>query len=107
MAARRFPRVRATHGAVLIIAEDAVAREVYGELFAMRGYAVVTAAGARDGLRCARNRGVTIAVIALATGAAQLRKQLHTMRPTLRVHVTGLFPLAFDVMGPLARQQLH
>lgn len=99
--------MRAAHGAVLIIAEDPVAREVYGELFAMRGYVVVTAAGSRDGLRRARNRAVTIAVIAMATGGAQLRNKLHTMRPTLRVHVTGLLPLAFDVMGARARQQLH
>jgi hypothetical protein len=107
VAARRFPRVRAAHGAVLIIAEDPVAREVYGELFAMRGYDVMTASGARDGLRCARDRRVTTAVVALAAGGAQLRKQLHTLRPTLRVHVTGLMPLPFDVMMPLARQQLH
>jgi hypothetical protein len=107
VAARRFPRVRAAHGAVLIIAEDPVAREVYGELFAMRGYEVITASGARDGLRCARDKRVTTAVVALSAGGPQLRKQLHTLRPTLRVHVTGLLPLPFDVMAPLARQQLH
>lgn len=107
MAARRFPRPRAATGTVLIIAEDPVAREVYGELFAMRGYAVVTAAGAREGLRCARDRRVTTAVVALTSGGPQLRKQLHTLRPTMRVHVTGLLPLPFDIMTPLARQQLH
>lgn len=107
VAARRIARVRAGHGSVLIIAEDPVAREVYGELFAMRGYDVVTATGPRDGLRRARNRAVTTAVISMPTGAAQLRKQLHTLRPTLRVHVTGMLPLPFDVMAMPARQQLH
>jgi DNA-binding NtrC family response regulator len=92
---------------VLIIAEDAVAREVYAELFAMRGYGVVTAIGARDGLKRARERIVTTVVLVLQQGAAQLRRKLHAMRPTLRIHVSGLSPLCFDVMAPLARQQLH
>ena len=93
---------------VLIIAEDPVAREVYAELFAMRGWRVGTAATARQGLRSARDRRYSTAVVALAVGGAQLRKQLHTLRPSLRVHVTGLMsPLPFDVMTPSARQQLH
>ncbi len=108
VAARRFPRLRAAHGAVLIIAVDPLAREVYGELFAMRGYDVVTADGAREGLRCARDRGVATAVIALpAGGAARLRERLHAIRPTLRVHVTEMLPLPFEVMAAPAWQQLH
>jgi ActR/RegA family two-component response regulator len=92
---------------VLIIAEDAVAREVYAELFAMRGYGVVTAIGARDGLKRARDRAVATVVLVLQQGASQLRRKLHALRPTLRIHVTGLSPLCFDIMTPLARQQLH
>lgn len=91
---------------MLIIADDPVAREVYAELFGMRGYVVVTAVGARDGLERARRRAVTIAVLALAAGAAQLRRKLHAIRPTLRVHVTGLLPLCFE-LPPVVRQQLH
>lgn len=93
--------------AVLIIADDPVAREVYAELFGMRGYAVVTAGGAREGLRVARQRGIGIAVLAVAAGAAQLRRRLHAVRPALRVHVTGLMPLSFELLRPPARQQLH
>lgn len=92
---------------MLIIADDPVAREVYAELFAMRGYIVVTAAGSRDGLALARRRAVTIAVLAVAAGALQLRRKLAAMRPALRVHVTGLLPLCFDMMPPIATQQLH
>ncbi|MGZ3405768.1 MAG: hypothetical protein ACXVAN_04945 [Polyangia bacterium] len=93
---------------VLIIAEDPVAREVYGELFVMRGHEVVTAAGARDGLRRARDRRISVVVLALPTGAAQLRRKLHALRPMLRVHVTGLMALPFDVMSsPVPRRQLH
>ncbi len=92
---------------LLIIADDAVARQVYGELFVMRGYDVRTAAGGREGLRLARNRHVTTVVVAMATGAAQLRRKLHALRPQVRVHVTGLVPLPFDLTTPMARQQLH
>jgi len=92
---------------VLIIAEDAVAREVYAELFAMRGYGVVTAVSARDGFERARNRAVATVVLALSAGAMALRRRLHLLRPRLRVHVTGLAPLCFDVMSPIAQQQLH
>ena len=92
---------------VLIIAEDAVAREVYGELFAMRGWDVRSAGGAREGLRLARDRRVTVVVLSLPTGTAQLRDKLHALRPFLRVHATGVMPLPFDAMTPTARQQLH
>lgn len=92
---------------MLIIADDRVGREVYAELFAMRGYGVVTAAGARRGLELARAPQVTVAVLALASGAAQLRRRLRAIRPALRVHVTGLLPLCFDLLPPVARQQLH
>jgi len=92
---------------VLIIAEDAVARQVYGELFAMRGWDVATAACARDGLRRARDRRVTVVVLSLPTGAARLREKLHALRPLLRVHTTGMMALPFDAMTPPARQQLH
>jgi len=92
---------------VLIIADDAVARQVYGELFAMRGWDVRTAAGARDGLRLARDRRVSVVVVSLPSGAAQLRDKLRALRPRLRVHATGRFPLPFGVMTPAARQQLH
>ena len=92
---------------VLIIAEDAMARQVYGELFAMRGWDVVTAVGARDGLRRARDRRVTVVVLSLPTGSARLRGKLRALRPFLRVHMTGMMPLPFDAMTPSARQQLH
>ena len=107
VAARRHekqPRPRAT---VLIIADDRAGRDVYAELFAMRGYGVVTAAGAREGLKLARAQKVTVAVLAVANGAAQLRRRLRALRPTLRVHVTGLLPLCFDALPRAARQQLH
>jgi DNA-binding response OmpR family regulator len=92
---------------VLIIAPDATARAVYGELFVMRGWDVVTAAGAREGLRMARDRRVTVVILSLPTGSAQLRDKLHALRPFLRVHATGVSPLPFDAMTPPARQQLH
>jgi DNA-binding response OmpR family regulator len=92
---------------VLIIADDATARQVYGELFAMRGWDVVTATSARDGLRRARDRRVTVVVLSLPTGSAQLRDKLRALRPFLRVHTTGMMPLPFDAMTPSARQQLH
>jgi DNA-binding response OmpR family regulator len=92
---------------VLIVAEDAVARDVYGELFAMRGYTVLTAANAREGLSLARRKRVAVAVLALAAGAGQLRKRLLSLRPYLKVHVTGLFPMLQHLHGPLVRQQLH
>ncbi len=92
---------------VLIIAADAVARHVYGELFAMRGWDVVTAGGAREGLKLARDRRITVVVLSLPTGAARLRDKLRALRPMLRVHATGMMPLPFDVMTPAARQQLH
>jgi DNA-binding NtrC family response regulator len=106
VAVRRFART-GWRGGILIIADDRLAREVYAELFAMRGYGVVTAMGARDGVRLARNRAVTAVVLAVATGAARLRRRLMALRPTVRVHVTGLLPLWFDAAPPLARQQLH
>jgi DNA-binding response OmpR family regulator len=92
---------------VLIVAEDAAARQVYSELFSMRGYDVRTAASAREGLRLARERRVSVAVLAMTAGAAQLRRKLRALRPLLRVHVTGLMPLPFDLMRPNARQRLH
>jgi DNA-binding response OmpR family regulator len=92
---------------VLIIADEPAAREVYGELFAMRGYDVVLAADAREGLRVARDRRIGVVVLAMATGAMRLRRKLTTMRPLVRVHMTGLMPLPFDVMTPVASQQLH
>ena len=91
---------------VLIIADDAVAREVYAELFALRGYGVVTASTASDGLKAARDRTIAVAVLAVASGAAQLRRRLRAIRPTMRMHVTGMMPLCFDVMSA-ARQRLH
>ncbi len=92
---------------VLIIAEEAAARAVYGELFALRGYDVTLAAGARDGLRAARNRRVGVVVVAMATGATQLRRKLTAMRPLLRVHVVGMLPQQWSDVPPPARQQLH
>jgi DNA-binding response OmpR family regulator len=92
---------------VLIVADDATARDVYAELFAMRGYSVLTAASAREGLVRAQTRAVTIVVLALATGAAQLRKRLLARRPRLRVHVTGLMPLWLELGLPAMSQQLH
>jgi DNA-binding NtrC family response regulator len=92
---------------VLIIAEDAVARQVYGELFVMRGWDVVTAGCAREGLRRARNRRVTVVVVSVPSGATQLRDKLHALRPFLRVHTTGMMQLPLDAMTPPARQQLH
>jgi DNA-binding NtrC family response regulator len=105
---RRYPQWRATRAStVLIVAEDAVARDVYGELFAMRGYSVLMAANAREGLTLARRRRIAVAVLALATGAAQLRRRLLTLRPSLKVHVTGIFPMIHDVLPAFARQNLH
>jgi DNA-binding response OmpR family regulator len=92
---------------ILIIADDPVAREVYGELFVMRGHDVIMAAGAREGLKLARDRRITVAVLAVPSGAAQLRRKLHALRPMLRVHVTGLMALPFDVVSSTSRQQLH
>jgi DNA-binding NtrC family response regulator len=91
---------------VLIIAEEPAAREVYGELFAMRGYDVSLAAGARDGLRAARDRRVGVVVLAMATGATQLRRKLTALRPFVRVHIVGMLPQWCDVLTP-QRQQLH
>ena len=107
VAARRFPRLRAASTVVLIIADDPVAREVYCELFLMRGHQVMTAAGARDGLRLARDRRINVVVLAVPSGAAQLRRKLHALRPMLRVHVTGLNALPFDILSSMPRQQLH
>jgi ActR/RegA family two-component response regulator len=100
--------MRAARGVVLIVAEDALAREVYAELFAMRGYGVATAAGAREGLKRARDRAVTIAVVAMSSGGPQLRRKLQAIRPSLRVHVTGLVPLPLDLLlGPTRQRLLH
>jgi hypothetical protein len=68
---------------------------------------VLTASGAREGLRLARDRRVGVVVLSLPTGTAQLRAKLLALRPLLRVHATGMMPLPFDVMTPAARQQLH
>ena len=92
---------------VLIISEDALARQVYGELFAMRGWEVVTAAGAREGLKLARDRRIAVVVLSLPAGTAQVRDKLRALRPRLRVHTAGMMPLPFDIMAPAARQQLH
>ncbi|HEY2745911.1 MAG TPA: hypothetical protein VGL86_14845 [Polyangia bacterium] len=92
---------------VLIIADEAAAREVYGELFAMRGYDVLLAGGARAGLRAARDRRVAVVVLAMATGAAPLKRKLAALRPLVRVHVVGMLPLWSDVMAREARQHLH
>jgi hypothetical protein len=73
----------------------------------MRGYEVVLAAGARDGLRVARDRRIGVVVLAVASGATQLRRRIVAMRPLVRVHVTGLMALPFDVMASVARQHLH
>ena len=73
----------------------------------MRGWGVRTAGCARDGLKLARDRRVTVVVLALPSGVAQLRDKLRALRPLLRVHATGLGPLAFDLARPAARQQLH
>ena len=107
VAARRFARARVAQAMVLIIADDELARQIYGELFAMRGWDVVTAHGARDGLRLARDRRIGAVVLALPTGVAQLRARIRALRPLLRVHTTGMLQLPFDVMTPAARQQLH
>jgi hypothetical protein len=55
----------------------------------------------------ARDRRVTVVILSLPTGSAQLRDKLHALRPFLRVHATGVSPLPFDAMTPPARQQLH
>jgi len=107
VAARRFARARVAQAMVLIIADDEIARQVYGELFAMRGWDVVSACGARDGLRLARDRRIGAVVLALPTGVAQLRARIRAMRPLLRVHTTGMVPLPFDLMAPVERQQMH
>jgi DNA-binding NtrC family response regulator len=99
--------LRAAHAVVLIIAEDPVAREVYTELFLLRGHEVVTAGCAREGLRHARDRHIGVAIIAMTTGAAPLRRRLHALRPMLRVHVTGMRPLPLDATMPTSRQHLH
>jgi DNA-binding response OmpR family regulator len=92
---------------VLIVADDATARDVYAELFAMRGYAVMTAASAREGLVRAQARTVHVVVLALTTGALQLRKRLLARRPRLKIHVTGMMPLWLEPGLPALRQQLH
>jgi hypothetical protein len=89
---------------VLIIADDPVAREVYGELFA-RGHGSSWPPARARRLRLARDRRVTIVVLAVPSGAAQLRHKLHALRPMLRVHVTGLMALPFDVMSSMPRQR--
>jgi CheY-like chemotaxis protein len=108
VAVRRFPRWRAGFGVVLIVADDPLARAVYAELFALRGYDVATACSAREGVRrLARDRGIAVAVLAVASGAMQLRRRLHAVRPWLRVHVTGLLPLGGDAMTPQPGQMVH
>ena len=92
---------------VLIIADEPAAREVYGELFAMRGYDVMLAAGARDGLRAARDRRIAVVVLALATGATQLRRKLAALRPLVRVHVAAMMSQWTELAARQARQHLH
>jgi DNA-binding NtrC family response regulator len=92
---------------VLIVADDATAREVYAELFAMRGYAVATASSAREGLVRAQARAIAVVVLAMTSGATQLRKRLLSQRPRLKIHVTGLLPLWLDPGLPALRQHLH
>ena len=95
---------------MLIIADDPLAREVYGELFAMRGHRVETVACARTGLlRVAQRPDVAVVVLALHPGVnlAPLRRRLQALSPKLRVHVLGL-PVPGLVDGVLpTRQQLH
>jgi DNA-binding NtrC family response regulator len=92
---------------VLIIADEPVAREVYGELFALRGYDVVVAHGARDGLHLARDHRIGVVVLALASGAPRLRRRLIALRPLVPVHVTGLLPPPPEPTAPLAPHRLH
>lgn len=93
-------------GLVLIVADDPLAREIYAELFALRGWAVATAKSARDGvLRLARDRAIRVVVIAVGAGALQLRRRLRMIRPSLRVHVPGAMPLFVE--SPRQRQALH
>jgi CheY-like chemotaxis protein len=94
---------------VLIIADDPVAREVYGELFGMRGHRVETVSCARAGLsRLAQRKDVGVVVLALdGVGVnAPLRRRLHELAPQARVHVLGMpLPALFEP-APV-RQQLH
>jgi len=107
VARTRRSAAQAARPRVLIIAADGIARQIYGELFALRGYHVVTATGARDGLRAAHDRRIGVVVLALATGVAQLRRRLHALRPMVRVHVTGMVaPLPLDA-GSAAERSLH
>jgi multisubunit Na+/H+ antiporter MnhF subunit len=94
----RFIR-RVRGSTVLIIADDPIAREVYCELFAMRGHHVEAASCARAGLvRLAQRPDVAVVVVALNAIAA--------VAPRIRVHALGLMPSYCDVTVP-ARQQLH
>jgi DNA-binding NtrC family response regulator len=90
---------------VLIIADEPVAREVYGELFTLRGYDVVLARGARDGLHLARDHRIGVVVVALAAGAPKLHRRLTELRPLVRVHVAGLLPPPETTPPPA--HQLH
>jgi CheY-like chemotaxis protein len=94
---------------VLIIADDPVAREVYCELFSMRGHQVEAASCARAGLlRVAQRRDVAVVVLALSALSAvgPLRRRLQALAPQLRVHALARLPGCFDALMP-ARQQLH
>jgi CheY-like chemotaxis protein len=94
---------------VLIIADDPLAREVYGELFGMRGHRVETVSCARAGLsRLAQREDVSVVVLALdgAGVTAPLRRRLHELAPRAHVHVLGLPPQALYEPTRL-RQQLH
>jgi hypothetical protein len=93
---------------VLIIADERTARDVYAELFRMRGYAVTIATGARAGLRAlmARPRHFCIAVVAVANGALPLRRRLLRVQPRLRVHLTGRERVPFDLFAPRPRPSL-
>jgi DNA-binding NtrC family response regulator len=94
---------------VLIIADERIAREVYAELFSMRGYSVATANDASSGLRAVlrRPRRFAIAVVALASGAGGLRRRLLRAQPELRVHVTVREQTPFDLYAQRAHQSLH
>jgi CheY-like chemotaxis protein len=95
---------------VLIIADDPIARDVYCELFAMRGHQVEAAAGARAGLaRVAHRRDVAVVVLALRSigAVAPLRRRLRALAPRLRVHALGVTSGGYDALMPSRQQLLH
>jgi CheY-like chemotaxis protein len=93
--------------AVLIVSDDPIARSVYAELFALRGYAVATASGPRQGLlRLARNRKIAVVVLDVSSGTLRLLQRVRTMRPDLRVHVSSFLPPC-DYMTRAPSESLH